>query len=260
MSAVGALLSELRKTRRLSQLDLGGMADVSARHISFIETGRTQPSREMLLHLADVLEVPLRDRNMLLTSGGYAMVFPEQRLEDPVMAPVRDALKLMLENHNPYPAIVLDGDWNLVMANSAQQRLAAQLSGPVSNSEPNLLKMMFQSERLRHFIENWDAVAGFLLRRLKRQVLAYGRPSHQQLLKELLQMNPPGEWEHVTTLQTGLPMITVNIKVADKSIKLFSTLSQFGTALDVGMEELLIESYFPADNVTREFFVGLTSA
>ena len=123
MSAVGPLLSEYRKKNRLSQLDLSLMADVSSRHISFIETGRSSPSRSMLLRLADVLDLPHRDSNPLLHSGGYTAAYTELDLEAVGMAPVKDALQLILDNHNPYPALVMDGSWNVLMANTAQQKM-----------------------------------------------------------------------------------------------------------------------------------------
>jgi transcriptional regulator with XRE-family HTH domain len=122
MSAAGPLLSEYRKKNHLSQLDLSLLADVSSRHISFIETGRTQPSRTMLLRLADVLDLPHKDSNLLLHSGGFAATYTELDIESEEMAPVRAALNLILENHNPYPAVVMDGNWNMLMANRSQQQ------------------------------------------------------------------------------------------------------------------------------------------
>ena len=261
MTNVGALLADLRRSRRMTQLDLAVLAEVSSRHVSFIENSRTRPSRDMLLRLADVLELPLRERNLLLTAGGYAVLYSEQHLESNAMQPVRDALDLMLENHNPFPAIVLDGGWNIVLVNQAQRWLSSQLVGdfPV-DAPPNLLRLLFAPHGMRPHIENWDEVASFLLRRLKRQVLTFGKDMHRQLFSELLSAQPPMHWEQMKPVESELPMVTVNIKVESGTLRLFSTLSQFGTALDVGMEELLIESYFPADEFTRMFFKEATPA
>lgn len=253
MSAVGPLLSEYRKRSRLSQLDLSLMADVSSRHISFIETGRTSPSRSMLLRLADVLDLPHKDSNLLLHSGGYAAAYTALDLEASDMAPVKDALQLVLDNHNPYPALVMNGNWNVLMANSAQQKMTAQImkSAPPTS---NLLEAVFRQDCYKPFIENWDEVASHTLRRLRKQVLAFGKPEDDALYKRLLEMSPPENWQQPNDSPEDGPMLTVNFQMAGHSLKMFSTLSQFGTALDTGMEELLIESYFPANEECKEFF------
>lgn len=255
MSAVGPLLSEYRKKSRLSQLDLSLMADVSSRHISFIETGRTSPSRAMILRLADVLDLPHKDSNLLLHSGGYAAAYTELDLDADDMQPVREALTLILDNHNPYPALVMDGSWNLLMANSAQQKMTAQISGP-SGELPtrNLLEAVFRQDCYKPFIENWDEVASHTLRRLRKQVLAFGKPSDDALYKRLMEMSPPDNWQQPDDSPDDGPMLTLDINLGGQSLKMFSTLSQFGTALDAGMEELLIESYFPADAQGKAFF------
>lgn len=259
MSAVGPLLSEFRKKNRLSQLELSLLADVSSRHISFIETGRTQPSRSMLMRLADVLNLPHKDSNLLLHCGGYAAPYSELTLDSAELEPVREALQLMLENHNPYPALVMDGNYNVVMANRAQQRLMGLIA---ANSQGlpagmNLLEAVFHEGALRPYIANWDVVAAHLLRRLRKQVLAYGRPSHGELLARLLALAPPADWEQPQESQHDGPMLTVDFQLAEQRLSMFTTLSQFGTALDIGIEELMIESYFPADSASREFFQSL---
>ena len=268
MSSVGPVLSEFRKRKRLSQLDLSLMAQVSSRHISFIETGKTSPSRAMLMRLSEVLELPLSDSNLLLFSGGYAAPYSQLDFNSEAMRPVIAALSLILENHNPFPAVVLDGAWNILMANSAQQKLTALITGaetvdmkstPEQNTnEPvNLLISLFDDQILRGAIINWQEVASFLLRRLQRQINAYAKTEHQDLMQQLLAMQPPKNWQQPEQAKADGPMLTVEIAVADYRLSLFSTLSQFGTALDIGMEELLIESYFPTDSVSREFFASL---
>ncbi|GJM12664.1 MAG: transcriptional regulator [Pseudohongiella sp.] len=255
MSAVGPLLSEYRKKNRLSQLDLSLLADVSSRHISFIETGRTSPSRAMVLRLADVLDLPHKDSNLLLHSAGFAAAYTELDLDASDMQPVREALKLILENHNPYPALVMDGSWNMLMANSAQQRISAQILD-ASGMPPtmNILEAVFRQDCYRPFIENWDELASHTLRRLRKQVLAFGKPSDDALYKRLLEMSPPEDWQQPDDSTSDGPMLTVDFNLGGQSMKMFSTLSQFGTALDAGMEELLIESYFPADEAAKAFF------
>lgn len=258
MSAVGPLLSNYRKQNRLSQLDLSLLADVSSRHISFIETGRTKPSRSMLMRLADVLDLPHRDSNLLLHSGGFTPAYSTMDLESSEMATVRAALEMMLENHNPYPALVVDGSWNVLMANRAQQLMAAQIP-QVNGSTPsrNLLEAVFRQDGFRPFIENWDEVASHLLRRLYKQVLAFAKPEQDALYKRLLEMSPPENWQQPDESPADGPMLTVDFNLGGQTLSMFSTLSQFGSALDTGMEELLIESYFPADAQCRKFFEQL---
>jgi transcriptional regulator with XRE-family HTH domain len=256
MPAVGPLLSEYRKRNRLSQLDLSLLADVSSRHISFIETGRTKPSRSMLLRLADVMNLPLQDSNLLLNSGGYAPAYSELDLESPAMHAVRSALNLILDNHNPYPALVMDGSYNLLMSNQAQQRLmSVALENVGELPTNNLLLALFREDMFRGLIANWEEVAGHLLRRLRKQVLAYGKPAHEALYEQILSMDPPKNWMQPDHPQDDGPMLTLDFKMGDLTLSTFTTLSQFGTALDIGMEELLIESYFPADETTRRFFL-----
>ncbi|MEQ8954145.1 MAG: helix-turn-helix transcriptional regulator [Gammaproteobacteria bacterium] len=255
MSTVGPLLSEYRKRNRLSQLDLSLLAEVSSRHISFIETGRTRPSRAMLMRLADVLNLTHRDSNLLLNSGGYAAAYSSLEFDSAELAPVRQALQLMLENHNPYPAIVMDGSYNVLMANSAQQQFMGAVLGQArALPSANILEALFDERMFRKHIANWDEVAGHLLRRLKKQVLAYANPKHGALLEKILTLSPPPHWQQPGEEPGDGPMLTVDFIVGEVTLSMFSTLSQFGTTLDTGMEELLIESYFPADENSRAFF------
>lgn len=255
MSSVGPLLSEFRKKQRLSQLELSLLADVSSRHISFIETGRTQPSRAMLIRLADVLSLTHKDCNLLLHSGGYTAAYSNLELGSAEMAPVLHALQLILQKHDPYPALVMDGNYNVIMGNVSQQRLIAFITGKDHpQMTMNILEAVMSESAFRPYLVNWETVAGHLLRRLRKQVLAYGKPAHQQLIDKLLSMSPPANWQHPEEWKHDGPMLTVDFKVQDRVLRTFSTLSQFGTALDIGMEELVIESYFPADEASRDFF------
>jgi transcriptional regulator with XRE-family HTH domain len=258
MSGVGSLLSEYRKRSHLSQLDLSLLADVSSRHISFIETGRTQPSRSMLLKLADVMSLPLNESNLLLHSGGYSAAFSQLDLQSQELEPIRQALNLMLEKQNPYPALVLDGNWNILMMNASQQFMAAKLLPQRETSiTSNLLELVFDDNGFRPLIANWNEVASFLLRRLRKQMLAYSKPGHVELYEKILTMNPPENWQQPELHGGDHPMLTLDMYVGDQCLSMFSTLSQFGTALDVGVEEILIESYFPADQKCRDYFAAL---
>ena len=260
MLQVGSVLTEFRKARRLSQLDLSVLAEVSSRHISFIECGRSRPSREMLLRLADVLGLPTRDSNLLLSAAGFAMIYPDHSLDGDQMAAVSQGLQLLLDKHNPYPALVVDSSWNILTVNAAQQKVMELLPAgrPRNGARPlNLMHRIFDPQGFRPLISNWDELAAFLLRRLKRQVLMYSRPEHQKLLDELVQMNPPRNWLQPPTQFVDAPLITANFALAGHRLSVFSTITQFGTALDVGLQELSIESYFPADEQTRRFFEEL---
>jgi transcriptional regulator with XRE-family HTH domain len=260
MSAVGPLLSEYRKRNRLSQLDLSLLADVSSRHISFIETGRTRPSRSMILKLADVLNLPHQDSNLLLSSGGFSAAYTELNIEAEEMAPVRQALNLILENHNPYPALVMDSTYNLVMANQAQQALTNHALGSISELPTNnIMEALFDQSLFRPLIANWEEVASHLLRRLRKQVLAYGKPAQEALYKKLLTMSPPKNWQQPSESIEDGPMLTVDFIVGDLTLSMFTTISQFGSALDIGMEDLLIESYFPANEQSRKFFASFVN-
>ncbi len=255
MSSIGPLLSEYRKRSRLSQLDLSLLADVSSRHISFIETGRTQPSRAMILKLADVMDLPHKESNLLLHTGGFAPAYTNFDFNHDEMAPVRKALSMILDNHNPYPAVVLDGNWNVLMQNQAQATLMSLvIGGDGVPPTANVLEGLFREDCFKHTIANWDDVASHTLRRLRKQVLMTGNKENEDLLKLLLSLSPPTDWQQPSDDQSDGPMLTIDFKMGDQTLSMFSTLSQFGTALDTGMQELMIESYFPADEQCRELF------
>ena len=255
MPATGHVLTEIRRARRLSQLDLSLQAEVSTRHISFIETGRAQPSREMLLRLSEVMGLSHRDSNRLMNAFGYAAVFSDMSLDDSAMQPVREALQIMLDKHDPYPAAVLDIEWNLLMANSAMQRLMLALM-PATQRQPstNMLELLFDKQGLRAYLSNWDTVASLLLRRLRLQLSSHPTASLAKLMDKLLSMDPPPDWQTPSPDSWEGPMLTSELNINGQQLKVFSTLSSFGTALDAGLQELMIESYFPADEQTRLFF------
>lgn len=253
----GQILAELRKSRRLSQMDLALRAEVSSRHLSFIETGRSQASAAMLKRLALELELSCRDTNRLLLSAGYAPAFSETDLNSDAMAPVRQALEIMLVNHNPYPAVVLDAHWNVLMANQAQQQLMGlmmQERGPFPETT-NVVELVFHPQGYRPFLANWEEVAGVLLRRLHRDTQARPDPALTSLLVRLQELaNVDTLLHRAPASDRSEPMLALDIQVAGQRLRSFSTLASFGTALDVVMEELRIEHFFPADDATRRWF------
>ncbi len=255
MPATGHVLTEIRRARRLSQLDLGLQAEVSARHISFIETGRAQPSRDMLLRLSEVMGLSHRDCNRLMNAFGYSPVFSDMSLDDSAMLPVREALQIMLDKHNPYPAAVLDIEWNLLMSNQAMQdmMLALMPKERLLQSE-NMLVLLFHHQGLRPYLTNWDTVASLLLRRLRLQLSTQPTAGLAKLMDRLLSMDPPRDWQTPSPDSWEGPMLTSHLQIHGQSLNVFSTLSSFGTALDAGLQELMIESYFPADEQTRLYF------
>lgn len=258
MPATGHVLSEIRRARRLSQLDLGLQAEVSARHISFIETGRAQPSRDMLLRLSEVMGLSHRDCNRLMSAFGYAAVFSDTSLEDSAMQPVREALQIMLDKHNPYPAAVLDIEWNLLMSNGAMQTLMlALMPAERLQQSNNMLEHIFDHQGLRSYLSNWDTVAALLLRRLRLQLNTHPTAGLARLMEKLLSMAPPRNWQTPDPDSWEGPMLTSQLNIHGQSLNVFSTLSSFGTALDAGLQELMIESYFPADEATRLFFENI---
>lgn len=258
MSNIGPLLSEYRKRCRLSQLDLSLLADVSCRHISFIETGRTQPSRAMILKLADVLNLPHKDSNLLLHTGGFAPAYTSLDFNHDGMIPVRKALSMMLDNHNPFPALVVDGNWNVLMQNKTQSALMSLLLGGDGELPTrNILEGVFREDCFKPHIANWDEVASHLLRRLRKQLLVGTSEENHQLFATLLTLSPPQNWQQPTEDLSDGPMLTIDFKLAGNTLSMFSTLSQFGTALDTGLQEIMIEAYFPANEECRALFAKI---
>jgi transcriptional regulator with XRE-family HTH domain len=243
--AVGPLLKEWRVRRRMSQLDLALEAGVSTRHVSFVETGRAKPSAEMVLHLAEQLEVPLRDRDALLLAAGYAPAFGARDLEAPEMAPVREAIELVLRGHEPYPAAVVDRHWNLVAGNSGIALLTASVSPALLEPPVNVLRVSLHPDGLAPRIANLAEWREHLLHRLRRQVLLTGDDEAAALLAEL-EAYPSPEGEPPPHND-----IVVPLRLRD-GLAFFSTVATFGTAVDITVSELSIEAFFPADEATAE--------
>ncbi len=252
--SVGALLRDWRQRRRLSQLDLSLGAEVSARHLSFVETGRSKPSRELLLHLAEHLEVPLRERNALLLAAGYAPVYQERSLDDAEMDPVRDALDLILGGHEPYPAVIVDRAWNLVSGNGAALSLFTAGVAPALLEPPiNVYRLGLHPDGLAPRVRNMPEYSAHLIVRLQREVDLTGDAGLTALLDEVTAYPGVAHPAHAAPLDPAT-MLFLPMRFEDpdgEELSFFSTLATFGTALDITVSELSIEAFFPADAATQ---------
>ncbi len=254
-SLVGRMLREWRVRRRMSQFDLATEAGISARHVSFVETGRARPSREMVLLLARVLDVPLRDRNDLLAAAGYAPIYRETGLDAPAMAQVRRALDFILRQQEPYPAIVLDRQWNVLKANDATARLVEAFVDPAADlGAPNAMRLMFHPRGFRPHIVNWEATAAALIQWLHRDVLSgAGGLEARRLLDELLSYpGVPGRWRTLDLDASTGPFLAIDFRKGDLALRYFSTLTGLGTPHDITLQEIRIEAFFAADEATEE--------
>src|SRR5262252_8922250 len=248
--ALGHLLRAWRAARGMSQLDLALRAGFSSRHVSFIETGRTQPSRQALLVLAEALDVPLRERNRLLAAGGYAHVYRQTPLAAEEMAHVRGVLQFILDRHAPYAAIVLDRYSNCLMGNDASAKLLAALVDPsLMAGHVNHLRVVFHPLGARRWIVNWDEVAWHLLSRAKRELAeSAGDAAGTALLAELrkhagtLRRRPSGAALRATDV-----LLPIHVRTRDLELRMFSTIMTLGTPQDVTLQELRVETFFPAD-------------
>jgi transcriptional regulator with XRE-family HTH domain len=253
---VGALLRRWRAVRHLTQLDLALDADISTRHLSCIETGRAQPSREMVLRLAEALQVPLRERNALLLAAGYAPLFPHTGLDSQETNAALHAVELLMAQLEPYPVIVVDRYWNTLKMNSGEKRFLALFPGCDSVTPHNGVRLVFHPNGLRPFIENWESVAARVIRRVHREVIA--NPSDDAMkcfLEELLSYpNVPSRWLDLDGASP--PFLTINYRWKNSTLRLFSALTTFGTPQDVALQELRIESFFPADETTRAVLIS----
>jgi transcriptional regulator with XRE-family HTH domain len=256
---VGELLRDWRRRRRLSQLELALQAGVSSRHLSFVETGRARPSSEMVLQLAEELDVPLRDRNHLLLAAGYAPAFAERELDAPEMGPVRDAIDALLLGHEPYPALVIDRHWGLVAANRPVGVLIAEVSADLMQPPVNVLRLSLHPEGLAPRILNLQQWRAHLLDRLNHEALTSGDAALEKLYDELAAYPAGGD---VVAVDTSIAHIAVPLRVrhGDRELSFLSTKTTFGTAVDVTVAELSIESFFPADRETADAMRRLVEA
>jgi transcriptional regulator with XRE-family HTH domain len=247
-SPVGTMLRDWRQRRRLSQLDLALEAGISTRHLSFVETGRSRPSPEMVVHLAEQLEVPLRDRNRLLLAAGYAPEYALRSLDDPELAPVRDALGHVLTGHEPYPALAVDRGWNLVASNAALGVLLDGIPDELLAPPVNVLRLALHPQGLAARILNLAEWRAHLLHRLAQQVALDGDATLAALLDELTAY--PGGGEDDSVPRSGDVMVMLRLASEAGPLTFFSTVTTFGTAVDITVSELSIEAFFPADATT----------
>lgn len=256
-TAFGRMMREWRATRRLSQLELALRAEVSTRHLSYVETGKARPGRDLVEQLAEALEMPLRHRNSLLLAAGYAPQYRESELAAPEMALIRRAIDVTLERHEPFPAFTTNRHWDLVQANPGMIRLlgAVRPGGP---GHDNIVRQIFDPQAMRPFIENWDEVAGDLLRHLHHE--AAQNPADRRiraLIEEALDWSGGSlPWRRAEA-PAPLPVMTTVFRVGERRLTFFSTVTQFGGASDATVEDLRIETMHPVDDETRRFCIAL---
>lgn len=256
---VGDLLREWRQRRRMSQLLLAAEADISTRHLSFVESGRAVPSREMVMHLAERLDVPLRARNTLLVAAGYAPLFRERPLTDPQLAAAREAVELVLKGHEPYPALAIDRHWTIIAANNALAPLLAEASPALLKPPVNALRLSLHPDGIAASIVNWHPWRAHVLARLQRQIEVSGDDALSALRDELAAYPAPPDADATGHDNTAISQIAVPLRLRTPIgvLSFFSTTTVFGTPVDVTLSELAIEAFFPADQQTaaalREF-------
>jgi transcriptional regulator with XRE-family HTH domain len=249
--AVGDHLREWRQRRRLSQLDLACEAEISARHLSFLETGRSTPSREMILRLAEQLEIPVRERNVLLVSAGYAPVFPERGLDDPELSAARAAIDQVIEGHKPYPAFAIDRRWNIVASNGALPGMYDGVAPGLMEPPINAMRLSLHPEGLAPRIVNLAEWRAHLLARIRQQIDLTADPELTALLAELRTYPAP----RLPVGRGGVSrppgaVVPFQIKAGGGVLSFFSTTMVFGTPIDITLSELAVESFFPADGET----------
>lgn len=258
---LGTELIRWRKHRNLSQLALANEANVSQRHISYIENGRSKPSREMLMRLCEAMFIPLRERNSLLALAGFSAAYQETGLDEPVMRPLLDALESMLQTHNPLPALAVDRFWNIVKQNSASNIFFARLFDTeeiklINRQEGvvNLALLTMHPQGLRQYIKNWDEVYPLFVTRLSNEVNSSGDIEVRQKLASYLKISELAT-KDLVDLKTGLmPVVPLRLCVDGKELSLFSIISTVGTPQDITADELRVECFYPTDESTRDYF------
>jgi transcriptional regulator with XRE-family HTH domain len=255
----GKRLVEWRERRRESQLGLALAAGVSQRHISFIESGRAKPSREMIVRLSEVLDIPLRARNELLAAAGFASLYAERPLADTEMRAALSALERIIAHHEPFPAFVVDRYWRIVLQNGAAARLMAAcfddkaIRALASRGRVNFMRMMFERTQMRPRIRNWNSVAPRLLERLRREAGGDDQSPSALLLQEL---NAVADVAAEAASDHGSlpPTLDLELQLGRATLRLFNTITTLGTPQDIGLQELRIEMSFPSDAETEAFF------
>lgn len=248
-AAVGEQLRNWRQMRRLSQLDLALDADISARHLSFVETGRSRPSREMILRLAERLAIPLRHRNALLLGAGFAPAFRERPLDDPALVQARRAVERILAAHEPFPALAVDRHWTMLAHNQAVGRLLAGIAPALLAPPVNVLRLSLHPEGLAPMIVNLADWKAHLLERLRGQVAASADPVLKTLARELEAYPAPAGEGGGGHAEVFVPLV---LRTQAGDLSFFSTTTMFGTPVDITLAEIAVEAFFPADAATAE--------
>ncbi len=252
---MGSMLRYWRQARRLSQLALAHEAEVSPRHLCFLETGRANPSREMVVLLSSVLDVPLRERNAMLLAAGFAPLYRQSSLEAPELGAVQSALQAILRQQEPFPAVVMNRHWDLLQSNQAAERFFGLLLGDRAGPEPmNVVRLMFDPRGLRPYVSNWEEVAETLLQRVHREAVG-GVPDEatDRLLNEVLDRpGVPRRWGRLNPAAPTVPVIPICFRKGEHAFNFFSAVTTLGTPQDVTLQELRIEAFFPADAATAE--------
>jgi transcriptional regulator with XRE-family HTH domain len=256
---IGELLKEWRRRRGRSQLDLALNANISARHLSFIETGRALPSRDMILHLAEQLEVPLRDRNTLLLAGGFAPLFTERSLHDPEMADARHAVELVLAGHEPYPALAVDRHWNLVLSNRAVAPLLRGIAEELLQPPVNVLRIALHPAGLAPRILNFNEWRAQLLSRLRRQLDLTADPHIAELMRELRNYRTGHDIETEHSAAESSVFVPFRFMSDAGPLDFISTTTVFGTPVEITLAELSLETFFPANAATARALRTLAS-
>ncbi|WP_117192158.1 helix-turn-helix domain-containing protein [Rhizobium terrae] len=258
---LGDFLREWRRRRRMSQLDLALEADISQRHLSFIESGRSVPSRDMLLHLAERLGVPLRERNPMLIAAGFAPAFVERRLDDPMLAPARRAIDMVLKGHEPFPALAIDRHWTLVAANGAVAPLLAGVADlSLLEGQVNVLRLSLHPGGLASQIANLPEWRDHLLENLQQQIAATGDRFLESLLKELRDYPVPAGSLSISNRDYAGIAVPMELRTEKGLLSFISTTTVFGTPVDVTLSELAIESFFPANDETARLLRQMAEA
>ncbi len=251
-TSFGTMLKEWRNRRNISQFNLGLDANVSARHLSFLESGRAQPSRSMVLHLCEALNVPRETRNSFLNAAGFAPAFRKRALDEGEMSAVMDAMRWMMERHNPFPAMAVDIHWHLIELNHCAQLLFSSLG--ISKGD-SLLDLMLDQNRLEQHLENWEEVAQHAISRLRLESAHLGGDpvldDAANQISERINVKP------VAGNNVLPPVIPARYKANGMVFSFFSTIAQFGTAEDIALADLKIELLFPADDTTREILLSM---
>ena len=262
----GPMLRAWRRRRGASQLALALQSGVSQRHVSFLESGRARPSREMVVQLTSALDVPLRQRNAMLLAAGFAPVYRESNLGAPELTPVRQAIDRMLKQQEPYPAVVIDRLWNLLEANEAAVAFTMFLHegpppAPPPGKQPNLLRSLLDPKGLRPKIANWEEVARYLVSTTYAEILADGgEPKALSFIEEVMAYpDVPASFRKLRFEERPPPVLTLDYIVGGKSLSVFTTIATLGTPQDITLQEVRIECFFPADERSDALFKSLAA-